>query len=255
MYKDFLIPKKGKGFRRISIPSKGLLKSQRKSLKDLENIIKIHLINTDLISNVHGFMKHKNACTAAIAHTGYNCTIIMDIENFFDNCKKDVIFTLLPILTSLRHFDDFFHKDGHLAQGFATSPILSTVYLTPVLIGIKNQLQQILPDFALTVYADDIQISFNIVDSELKDYTKESSIISIVKTQLELNNFKLKESKTRIRYAKYGFRRILGVNVGEDKLYPTRKLKRKMRAAKHQHNWSSYAGLTTWSKCLLPKVA
>lgn len=253
MYRDILIPKKGKGFRKVSIPSEKILKTQKRSLKELNTLVTEYLAENNLSDVFNGFLKRKNACTAARQHIGYNCTIIMDIENFFDNCTKLHLESTLPKLKELRSFDYFFHKDEYLAQGFATSPILSVVCLAPVITNIKEFLSPLLLDFCITVYADDIQISFNKSNTDRIDYTKENSVIQVTKTQLEAFGFKLKESKTRARYSKFGFRRILGVNVGDTGLVASRKTTRKIRAAKHQQNHSSLGGLVTWSKCLDPK--
>ena len=66
-------------------------------------------------------------------------------------------------------------------------------------------------------------------------------------------SFKIHSNKTRIRYAKYGYRKILGINVGDNDIKTTRKIMRKIRAANHQENGPSLGGLITWSKLYEPK--
>lgn len=243
-YRIAFIPKKGSGVRKIYIPSPELKKEQRKLLKSYGNSLN-DLLGDDLKDVMHGFRSHKNPCSGAFLHIGYGCTVMMDIKDFFDNCHRSAIQPQLPDVSDL-----CFNPEGYLAQGFCTSPVLANIALVPVLRKLKSYLDIYIKDYQLTVYADDIQVSLY----PDKGFDKQNTVIKLTKIALEEFNFKMKESKTRIRYAKHGFRRILGVNVGEDKLYPTRKLNRKMRAAKHQHNWASLGGLVTWSKCLLPRT-
>lgn len=250
-YTNVLIPKRGKGHRKISIPDAELLKVQRKSLKEISKNIRKCIEDASLEDNIHGFIPYKNACTAAKQHIGFDCTIIMDIENFFDNCTKDAVTTSAPWLAKHRYFNHMFHDDGYLAQGFATSPILSTVVIAPIIYKLKQDLSPLLIKFAITVYADDIQISFNKDNDE--GYHKENSVIQLVKSVTKEAGLSINDSKTRIRYKKYGYRRILGVNVGETCLVASRKTNKKIRAAIHQKNHSSLGGLKTWAACLEPK--
>ena len=73
------------------------------------------------------------------------------------------------------------------------------------------------------------------------------AIIEFAKHQLTIN-----PKKTRIRHAKFGNRRILGIMV-DDSLKPSRKLKKKIRAARFQRNGPSLGGLVTASRCLRPR--
>lgn len=67
------------------------------------------------------------------------------------------------------------------------------------------------------------------------------------------NLFKINRNKTRVRSSVAGYRKILGINVGDDHIRATRKVMRKIRAADHQGNFHSKGGLSSWSKCYLPK--
>ena len=243
-YRIAFIPKKGSGVRKIYIPSKDLKKKQRRLLRPYEKALN-DLLGDDLKDTMHGFRSYKNPCSGAFLHIGYSCTVMMDIKDFFDTCHRSVIQPQLPSVDNI-----CFNPEGYLGQGFCTSPILANIALVPVLRRLKALLDLSIKDYKLTVYADDIQISLNPDEG----FDKQNAVVKLTKMALEEFNFKMKDSKTRIRYAKHGFRRILGVNVGEDKLYPTRKLKRKMRAAKHQNNYRSYAGLSCWAKYSLPRT-
>jgi ribosomal protein L19E len=104
--------------------------------------------------------------------------------------------------------------------------------------------------FALTIYADDIQIS---TDLESSHQIKEL-VIDMVLDLATRYGFAINHSKTRILYAKYGYRRILGINVGDTETRATRKTMKRIRAARHQGNHTSLGGLVTWSQNRLPRV-
>ena len=243
-YKLVKIPKKGKGFRIIAIPEPKLLYVQRGELKNLNgklnNLLKLY----NLQDVMHGFMKYKSPVTAAEKHIGYDCTIIMDITDFFDSCSREAVEKLIG-----KTKDEFYDDRGYLVQGFATSPVLANVCLAPVLDNIRYRLFELNYNHSITVYADDIQISL-MLDEE--GFAQQNKVISIVEEECLKYNFIIKRQKTRIRYAKHGYRRILGINVGDDALRPTRKTLRRIRAAKHQCNYSSLGGLVNCSRCNPP---
>lgn len=244
-YRDFLIPKKNGKPRRISAPSKELLKYQHNLMSGLYayHMKRERELNCESIQ--HGFIPNRNCVTAATQHIGYKYTIIMDLENFFDSCN------LSHFTKSITRYSHLFHEKGHCAQGFATSPILSAIASLPMVNEIKKNLISLHNEqrlsFAFTIYADDIQISTNY--SSLV-----STIIHNVNSIAVAYGFKINSNKTRVRKSINGYRRILGINVGDDHIRATRKTIRKIRAADHQGNFHSKGGLITWSRNLLPKV-
>lgn len=247
-YRDIIIPKKT-GMRKISVPSKELLKEQRKELKTLNKLLERELKTHGLSDVINGFRRGKNCVTAAKQHIGYDCTVILDIRDFFDNCLQSDLIDLYP---SLKDKTFLFHRLGYCAQGFATSPVLSNLVIIPILLKLKETLSYILKDYCLTTYADDFQISFNLNNSQ-EPFKLQNQVISIVEAVVKSFNFEVKSSKTRIRYAKYGYRRILGINVGQDHIRASRKTMRKIRAATFQQNYHSVGGLQSWAKCIEPK--
>ena len=256
-YRDFLIPKKNGKPRRISAPSKELLKYQHNLMPGLYayHMKRERELNCENIQ--HGFIPNRNCVTAATQHIGYKYTIIMDLENFFDSCNMS------HFHKGITRYTHLFHAKGHCAQGFATSPILSAIASLPMVNEIKQFLNLIHTDatnnmdrlepgvdyisHAFTIYADDLQFSTNCTKL-LKP------IIETVTSIAESHCFKINRNKTRVRNAVNGYRRILGINVGDDHIRATRKTMRKIRAADHQGNFHSKGGLTTWSLNLLPKV-
>lgn len=100
--------------------------------------------------------------------------------------------------------------------------------------------------FAFTIYADDIQISYN--DKSLK-----KEIIQIIGDSFMRGGFQINRRKTRTRSSDCGFRKILGINVGDESIRGSRKTMRKIRAANHQGNYHSKGGLQSWANCHKPK--
>jgi len=249
-YTEHTIPKKNGKVRKICAPDADLLRYQRSKLPDLYRIFAGQASAYGVTDIFHGFVPDKNCVTAARAHIGFDMTLMMDISEFFDSVQHSV-------LPSLSIADDasFYHAEGdYCAQGFATSPILANIAIIPIIKEILDFLTDSLGpgDFAFTIYADDLQISFNYeLDWRFKQRIED--IIAVVSACFTLANFRINSNKTRLRHAKYGYRRILGINVGNDHIRASRKTMRKLRAAKHQGNGPSAGGLTTWSKCYPPK--
>ena len=248
-YREFYITKKNGSKRRICAPDKELLAEQRRLLPGLEENFRnrsLNHLNTEAI--FHGFLKNRNCVTAANKHIGYAHTISLDISNCFDSIHLNQIYDSTTRMYEILK-DYCAHKDGTLAQGFATSPILANIYLIEPIAKIKRFLESMFQqNFALTVYADDIQISVN-----QTSYQTLNLITAYVTSIMKTYNLTINPKKTRIHHAKHGNRRILGIQVGEHAIYPNRKLKKKIRAARHQNNGPSLGGLVTASRLLLPK--
>jgi hypothetical protein len=178
----------------------------------------------------------------------------MDLSNFFDSCNK----SMFP--REITKHEPLFHKQGHCAQGFATSPMLCNIAsiefvyqlnkeLKDLHSGTSNQEYQLVDydKYAFTIYADDIQISTN-----NRFLIKE--IINLVELKANQSAFSINKNKTRVRSSESGYRKILGINVGDDHIRATRHTMRRIRASDHQGNFHSCGGLTAWSKCYYPKT-
>ena len=241
-YREFSLKKKNGKARKICAPDKDLLKYQQSQLPRLLKRFFKEIGGTNVENIHHGFIKGRNVITAAEQHIGFKATIMMDISNFFDSVMHD----MLPI--DVRDWP-FFHKEGgYTAQGFATSPILANIASIKMVNEINLMLQEYKP-YAFTIYADDLQISL-----QTEDYIKLNNVILRIGDIVKSNLFEINTGKTRIKYAKYGYRRILGVNVGDTEVRATRKIMRKIRAAEKQKQKSSLGGLRNWAKCSRPKV-
>ena len=241
-YRQFFIKKKNGRHRRICAPSPELLAFQRSELHSLAQLFSsrsMSLFGPQDRDIFHGFLKDRNIVTCAEKHIGFDHTICLDISNCFDSITN----TMLNMDLDTR----FFHQDGSLAQGFSTSPILANIYLTAPVSELLGTIRQIAPEVVVTVYADDLHISLNNAS-----YQKLNLIIKLAIIEFANHHLTINPRKTRIRHAKFGNRRILGIMV-DDTLKPSRKLKKKIRAARFQHNGPSLGGLVTASKMLYPR--
>ena len=238
-YREFRLKKRNGSFRRICAPNKRLLAYQRARLKKLYEVFYEASEAYEVDNAFHGFLPNRNCVTAGREHIGKAVSISMDISNFFDSVTKEMLEDY-PLTQDMH----FYHKEGHCAQGFATSPILANIALIPAIAELTERIQG-----AITVYADDICISIN-----KDDHDSVNNVISFVTSVIESYGFSINPKKTRVRYHKAGFRHMLGLSIGLDHITVTRKFKRKIRAARHQGNHSSLGGLVTWSRILLPKA-
>ena len=242
-YRQFFIKKKNGRHRRICAPSPELLAFQRSELHSLAQLFStrsMFLFGPHDRDIFHGFLKDRNIVTCAEKHIGFDHTICLDMSNCFDSITD----TMLNMDLDSR----LFHQDGSLAQGFSTSPILANIYLLAPVSKLLPKIRQIAPEVVVTVYADDLHISLNNASYQKLNLIIKLAIIEFAKHHLTIN-----PRKTRIRHAKFGNRRILGIMV-DDTLKPSRKLKKKIRAARFQHNGPSLGGLVTASRCLRPRI-
>ena len=253
-YNEHTIKKKNGKIRKIVAPDKELKNYQRKELDDvLTPKFKMMANSFKIYDCFHGFVPRRNSVTAAAQHIGYEATIMFDFADFFDTITFDHIQRAGYTLNAEQK-EHLLHKEGYCAQGFPSSPMLANIALIPFVVDMKNWLSiHTDNDFAITLYADDIQISINNTDPS---YWRE--IRDTLYRKAEEHFLTINPSKTRIRFAKYGHRRILGVNVTSDSVLPTRKTNRKVRAVAHQVSTDNtkanvLGGLRVWQMCHYPK--
>jgi len=264
-YDEYNIRKKSGKIRKIIAPSPDLKRYSRKAMHHLNSYFKQQAIKSEVIDNFHGFIPGRNAITAAEKHIGYQSTIMMDFSNFFDTVNLDMFDEYMFEQQDVDE-DYLFHKDGYAAQGFPSSPTLANIALIDLIRESKEIMNaKFEKDFVITIYADDICISYDKIQFEdgKPIYNKEKDTdwkwIRDTFTSLALDyDFQINENKTRVKFAKYGWRRILGVNVGDTETRATRKTVKKIRAVRHKvktkekreigHYYQVLGGLVTWSK-------
>jgi len=133
--------------------------------------------------------------------------------------------------------------DGCARQGIPTSPMVANIAAADMDWRIETTCRGL--GVMFTRYADDLTFSFN-------DPSLRKRLMELVFTEAQRKRFRVNRRKTHFMSATQGRRIITGVAV-DDAIHPTRKLRRKMRAAAHQCNWASLDGMREWAKLKLPK--
>lgn len=235
------IPKGNGKFRTIYVPNP----QEKKDLKRM--LSSINKKQTKILDKniVHGFMPLRNPVTNAKMHIGYEYTLCFDLEDFFDSVTLDKFKTYETRLTENQKNRCF--VDGAARQGLPTSPALANIAAWPMDRAIMIYIEKKAPKIVYTRYADDLSFSFNdpLLIKELR---------RIIPKIVESNGFKINQNKTKCQAAIAGRRIICGVAVDFDNIYPTRKSKRKLRAALHQKHMRSAQGLKEWTKLKEPVV-
>lgn len=231
------IPKGNGKFRTIYIPRADLCLKLQSYLPYLELQLEKHR----KVDVNYAFEKNKNCALGALKHIGYEYTLSLDITDFFDSItEKHLARYIRPEVLS------WCLINGSPRQGLCTSPLLSCIAFIDLDEKIDKTLKKFFPDVVFTRYADDMYFSFNYVS-----YSK--GITELVRKILSEAGFELNPSKTTFQHSKGGNRVITGISVSSNSIQPTRKIKKKMRAAAHQNNKQSLAGLKDWSLCKIPK--
>jgi len=253
-YTEFTIPRKNKTPRRIVAPSASLKAWQKRNLRDIEPTFTAMARRHGLEDIFHGFVKGRNAVSGAEQHVGKNVLIMMDLSNFFDTIFEDMLPSTLR--DTIPNFDRCFHKDGYAAQGFVTSPMLANIAIIKPIYEINQYLRSNVGEgnYSLVVYADDI--SLGLIEED--NYKLEAEIIEKITEVMENRKLSINKNKTRIKRAKFGAMRCLGVNIVPGGIQATRKTIRKLRSVNHLRKFdkskhSVYRGLKTWSGCYFPK--
>jgi hypothetical protein len=188
----------------------------------------------------YAFEKGKNCSLGAMNHIGYKYTISFDLVNFFDSVRKNHVDGILN-----NEVINYCFIDGAPRQGLPTSPLIATIAFLKCDQLILDHIKKNKIDAVYTRYADDLIFSFNNIQDRGK-------ITFLVDKATEANNFKINTNKTKFQNSRNGMRIITGLAVDNFGVHPTRKTKRKIRAATHQYNLPSLDGLIEWAKCKLP---
>lgn len=213
-YREFYIPKRSGGKRKILAPHESLLLVQRWILENILEKIEIH-------QAAHGFCRGKSIKTNATIHLGSNCLLKMDLKNFFPsipiswviNVFKDVGYApnVAYYLASLCCHEEV------LAQGAATSPALSNIILK----SLDNRLSKLAERCLLKYsrYADDLTFSGNRIHHSFS----EMITLIVLEYGLEVNS-----EKTRLKLH-HGSRVVAGISIEGGRLSVPSKFKREVK--------------------------
>ena len=236
-YRVARIPKSSGKYRKIYIPDDATKQFLRSHIPTLE--AKLSTLDNSKVN--YAFVRGKNPVLNALQHIGYNYTLSLDLVDFFDSVRAEHIEGVLDD----KIIRDCFIEDAP-RQGLPTSPLIASLAFIRVDDQIIAALQKLGIEFTYTRYADDLTFSF--------DKRRDAGKIKFVAQQtIEANGFELNHKKTRLQSVDNGRVIITGVAVDREGLYPTRKTKKKLRAAMHQGNLAAARGLGEWAKCKLPK--
>lgn len=235
-YKILKLPKGDGKFRTIYAPSKAYKQKLRSFLLDLQQ--KVHNADTD--KTIHGFMRGRGPVSNAQRHIGYAYTLSLDLEDFFDSVRVEMVTEYLSDEEQSLCF-----IDGVARQGLPTSPVIANLAFLKIDHLIKTAIAEEGAYTVYTRYADDLIFSFN--HEEFAE-----TLERVVEKIVTENGFRLNKKKRKLQSAKSGRRMITGVSVGERDIAPSRKIKRRIRAALHQKNKESAFGLLSWAACKEP---
>ena len=254
---EFTITKISKGngtYRTIYAPRKDI----KQRLKGYVSVLEQIALDVCPPNVVHGFWPARSCVSNAAMHIGYEYTACFDLTDFFDHCTEAMIEAMLMpkwqgptmILDGKRAIAGLC-PNGACRQGLPTSPAAANICASKMDWALYKYCQK--SDIVYTRYADDLTFS--------TDYwVNIQDLLLVVPKAATSHGFQINERKTRVQCARAGRRVITGIGVDSDGVRPTRKTKRKLRAAKHKaaakaHNphWAHRAaGLAEWAKCKQP---
>lgn len=237
-YRIVQIPKGRGRFRTIYIANKdyaALLKSHLLALSEIHDSL-------DNLDVSYGFRKGRNCALMALQHIGRQYVLRMDLKDFFESVSSDH----LSGLVGANYLADCL-VDGHLCQGFSTSPVLANIAFSRCDRAIVQALHGLKLDAVYTRYADDLVFGFD-------DRSHAGKIKTIVRQVVNASGFVVNEKKTCLQSISNGRLIIGGIGVDFDGLHASRKTRKKIRAAYHQGNVHSVTALEAWASCSLPKA-
>lgn len=229
MYKEFEIPKRTGGTRRITAPVG--------KLKDIQKCIAIILSPYYLVPDcVHGFVEGRSVATNASKHIERNYVLNIDLKDFFPTITYTRVMKALMELGFNEEVSDTITRlctiplwdessqmlRNALPQGSPASPLLSNIVCS----SLDQRLMALAKRFGLTYsrYADDITFSSN-----HSVYAKDSAFLQELEDIVKSSGFKINEKKTRLQ--KKGSRQeVTGLIVGE-KINTYRQFTKNLRAA------------------------
>lgn len=227
--REVKIRKRSGSYRTVVCPER----SEKRALRQLLPQLSAVAMALDVHGVQHGFVTGRSPVTNAKKHIGYAFSLCCDLSDCFDNIKIKQMKGLEQAVPSACFYQ------GVARQGLPTSPAVCNIALALM----DSEIIQALGGRGVyTRYADDLTISSNsreVVGEMLEKITQ------IVKNHGQ----QLATHKTKILFSKAGRRNITGVAVSDTGIHPTRKIKRRLRAAKHQNHQAQKRGLEEW--CLL----
>jgi hypothetical protein len=219
-YRSFELAKRGGGVRPIESP--------RVFLKVIQRFLLDYLLYVLPVSeNVFSFRSGISIADNANNHVAKDYVANIDIENFFGSITKDQVFGLLRAndfdVQAAGLISDLVTKGNVLPQGAASSPTISN----SLLFEFDRRMSGLSEKSGLNYsrYADDISISGS-------NKGAIENAVEVARVELLRDyGLRLNAKKTRIS-SKRGQQKVTGLVVNE-KVWPPRQFRRKVRAAFH----------------------
>lgn len=260
-YRQFVLPKKSGGERRISAP---LPRLKRLQYWILENI----LLRLPVHGAAHGFVSGRSILSNAKMHVGANVLVNLDLKDFFPSIRYsrvkglfcswgygEQVATILALLCTEFDFQQvslneqvYFVGEGErkLPQGAPTSPAISNLIcrrLDQRLVGMAANME-----FRYTRYADDLSFSTLVVPA--RNVTK---LLWRIRQIVRAEGFAIHPYKTAIM-RKHRRQTVTGLVVNE-KINLDRRAKKRLRALFHEierngvalAHWQGIRGAKLWS--------
>lgn len=181
---------------------------------------------------IHGFLPKRSCVTNALQHRSKAYSLSFDLKDFFES----VMHNMVP---------EWMHKgfyDNAPRQGIPSSPSIANY----AALSMDGKMVQVANDLGAvyTRYADDMTFSFDNINVRQQLEWEVPLLVSLL-------NFEVNEKKTHFQSASRGRRIICGIGV-DHSIHPTKKSKRKLRAAIHKNKKSHCRGLREWHKLKVP---
>ena len=221
-YREFQIPKRAGGVRRIQSPNEQLKALQRRILCRL-------LARLKSSAYANGFERGRSIVTNALPHTGRAVVLKMDLKDFFTSTRDERVRRYFrrigwdgaaaDLLTRLCT------REGGLPQGAPTSPRLSNL----VNYGLDAALASIARRFdaRYTRYADDLTFSFAVDDPR-----RVREVVSAVKAIVAREGYRLHQDRKLQVRRRHHRQQVTGLVVNESVNLP-RRTRRMLRAVEH----------------------
>lgn len=233
-YREFTIPKRSGGTRRILAPEDTLRDLQRLLLSRVLARLRAHPSAT-------GFERGQSIVTNALHHAGRDIVLRTDIRDFFESTtakRVEAWFRKIgwnreasAVLTRLCT-----HK-GRLPQGAPTSPRLSNLVNWPLDAALSTAARR--HNIAYTRYADDI--TFSAAAAEREALMKLLGFARHVAGELGYTLHGGKKTRLRRRHER---QLVTGLVVNAHPPRLPREIRRRLRAAEHQFRSRGSAALS-----------
>lgn len=246
MPKFVKIPKRSGGHRLICCPSKAEKHEQGAFSSMLRDLCLKHC---DL-NICHAFLPFHSPVTHAKIHVGKIFTFSLDIKDFFDSVRIEMVEEYFNINTEFpmnvkcswakyskqEFFDINFIKDENgiprTFQGMINSPFLSQISSIKMVEEIRQYIVkkniELDEEIVFSVYADNYDFSFN-----------KYEVYPILKEQIPLiinkYGFQINPNKYHLQSERFG-RKVTGINIKDNKLRISRKVRNRIRVLKYKIN-------------------